>query len=453
MAINYFCGIMDDVSEILQRILSSEMLAQSPGILAKTLGYRSTSTLYRLKSGEASANAVATFLQKLNDCLYIDQEILKKIDTTLRNYEYLSGTVKATGMDLEPEDFICVLLTGDYDRLSAKYVATELPPLLKIRDEDPEALSCALFYYYVRRRFATFFVPRLTFRQQCQRVLAPLANRLYELFPENDAGRVLGDAYTTDSAVCQEMPILWNCITTGAAMLQCYMRPRDYETTTSIFCLIPGIGQRSYWLAEDSSSILLLDAVMSNRHGYGYYEAYIADIDAGKVKSVCSLSFDGEGYVVINWKPSDLAQVGVCRFSGSSLTIDYGPAPREVACLTGQWTLLDIDSNAPLREFNDNLSDEQLLGSLYLAEGVEEIAGYVPVDVVISRKTLEIVLTNGHRLRIDRNSYSFLSNVNPDDTVIILRRLEDGVEFIHWREINMSIPLIYFDDITPQCHN
>lgn len=436
---------MDDTSEILQRILASEMLAPSPGSLAKSLGYRSASTVYRLKSGDASANAMATFLQKLNDCLYIDQEILKKIDTTLRNYEYLSGTVKATGMDLEPEDFICALLTGDYSRLPDEYMATELPPLLKTRDEDPEAVSCALFYYYVRRRFATFYVPQLTFRQQCRRVLAPLVDRLRVLFPENSAGRVLGDAYASDSVLCEEMPVLWNCITTGAAMLQCYMCPRDYEATTSGFCLMPGIGQRSYWLAEDSSSILLLDAVRSNRHGYGYYEAYIADIDAGKVKSVCSLSFDGEGYVVINWKPSDLAQVGVCRFSGSSLTIDYGPAPREVARLAGQWTLLDIDGNTPLREFNDNLSDEQLLGSLYLAEGVEELNGYIPADVVISRKTLEIVLANGHRLRIDRNSFSFLSNVNPDDTVAIFRRMADGAEFVHWREINMSLPLEYFD--------
>lgn len=445
MTIDYFCDIMNDASEILQRILASEMLAPSPGSLAKILGYRSASTVYRLKSGDASANAVATFMRRLNDCLYINKEDLNKIDTTLRNYEYLSGTVKTCGMDLEPEDFICALLTGDYDRLPEEYVATELPPLLKIRDDDPEAVSYALFYYYVRRRFATFYVSRLTFRQQCQRVLAPLANRLYELFPENDAGRVLSDAYASHSVLCEEMPMLWNCITTGAAMLQCYMRPRDYETITSIFCLMPGIGQRSYWHAEDSSSILLLDTVRGSRHGYGYYEAYIADVDAGEVKSVCSLSFDGEGYVVINWKPSDLAQVGVCRFSGSSLAIDYGPAPRELARLAGQWTLLDIDSNASLREFNDNLADERLLGALYLAEGVEELAGYTTVDVVISRKTLEIVLADGRRLRIDRASYSFLRNITPDDTVVVLRRVADGYEFVHWREINMSIPLERFE--------
>lgn len=436
--------MIENINQILQRVLSTELLAQSPVSLAKTLGYRSVSTLYRLKSGTASDAATATFLKRLSDSLYIDGEDLRKIDTTIRNYDYLTGTLKASGIKMDPENFICAILSVKYDLLPPEFVTGELPALLKTAEEDPEAMGCTLFYYYVRRKFATFYMPRLTFQERCQRIMRPIADRLHTIFPENEPGRLLGLAYATDSAVCHEMPVLWNCITTGSAMLQYYMSPREYESTISGYSLLPGISQRSYWLSDNSRDIMLLNAISGKRHGCGYYEAYAINPDNTEVKSLCTLAFDCNGYVAINWRPSAMAQIGAARLTGNTLIIDYENTPREVKRLAGRWTRLDVAHNTPLRDLDDELTESHLRRAVYLAEGVEELPGHTPADVVISRQGLDIILENGARLRISRDRHGFLAAASPDDTVAILRRLSDGYRYVHWQELNMSLPLAAF---------
>ena len=434
---------MDEKKEILKRILESKLLAPSLEGLAKTLGLKSKSSIYRIIKGDVKATAISTFCQALDKVLdNPDQEVIE-MGQLLQSYDYLSSRLKNETIGKDPEDVVLSLTYGDYSRFSKKFVEETLPEIMRYSRDMPIGFHRLLIYYYIRKRFTTFYLKKLTFRQQCERVLLPLAESLQKLYFANKLGKEYMEALTNRNVYENQNPTLWTCIIIGGYMLMNYSNPNTLQEQVSNYILLPGVEERSYWLTDNPEQIIMALNIEGQHVGSGFYNIFSLDFSENTLQALGMVTFDSDGITQVVIGNDEEYIAGCYKFEKRNLLF-YFPDDANPLGVGNHWRLLNIETIQEVKNFNDQLSDTDIHHAIQKKQGVEDISGYKVKDVSISRHEVTLYLESGKRLTIPNDAHDFLDSIKPFDTVIIVRRIKDDFKYVAWTERNCIIPLSEF---------
>ncbi len=435
---------MDEKKDILKRILECKLLAPSLGGLAKTLGLKSKSSIYRILKGDVKATAISTFCQALDKVLDNPEQEIIEMGHLLHSYDFLSSRLKNEPIGKDPEDVVLSLIYGDYSRFSKKFVEETLPELTRYSRDTPIGFHRLLIYYYIKKSFTTFYVKKLSFRQQCERVLLPLSKSLQRLYFANQLGKEYMEALANRNVYDNQYPTLWTCIIIGGYMLMNYSNSNRLQEEVNGFTLLPGVEERSYWLTDNPEQIIMALNIEGERIGSGFYNIFSLDFNENTLQALGMVTFDSDGITQVIVGNDENYIAGCYRFEKRNLQFYFPDGDVNPFGIGNHWRLLNIETIREVKDFNDQLSDMDIHIALQKRQGIEDISGYKVNDVSISRHEVTLHLESGNRLTIPNDAHDFLDSVQPHDTVIIARRIKDDFKYVAWTERNCIIPLSEF---------
>ncbi|MDE6336654.1 MAG: hypothetical protein K2L34_08790, partial [Muribaculaceae bacterium] len=105
---------MEEKKEILKAIIEHQLLAPSPGELAKLMDLKTKSTLYRILKGTAKNIAISTLCQELDEKLDIDERSILQMGLVIHDYQYLITLLKHEPVRTDPVTVVLSFVSGDY---------------------------------------------------------------------------------------------------------------------------------------------------------------------------------------------------------------------------------------------------------------------------------------------------------------------------------------------------
>ena len=441
---------MEEKLEILQTILPTTLISPSISSLAATLGYKSRATLYRILDGSTSSNAVNDFYSKVETTLFLSEETLYNISVTINNVARLNRVLKAETEDfktISTFDVVKAFIFHDYSIFSDKFKSEELPGLQRGEQTQPDAFFSMLAYFYFKSLRIDFYEVGKNHRQRCAAIIEPLGEKLIELYPANGIAAQSVFIYSRSDILNAETPILWNCITTLATILQYYGTPDIGNITAKDMLLAPFLYGRTYWRAKDQSKLILIRAVKHNVPGSGYYDIFTTEPDTGKIESIGAMTFLSDVIVSYRDRLTGRSKLGLYQVDDESLGFEW---ENEAACpsmFEHHWKRLSPENSRQLRELDRSLSDDRLNEAALLADGYKSLPGYSVVNVNMSRSGVRLYLINGCEYEIAYSVAPFLEYIRPSNIVIITERISDGEIFVSWPQLMHCIPLRLFSRI------
>lgn len=438
---------METKANLIKNILATELLAPSHGELAKALGYRGRMSLYRLSHGTASERAVDSFCSRLEEVFYIDDDILRKIATTIDDTANITRIVRRCS-DSSQEDWpfgvLRAFVTNDYTMMSDGFAENELLDLLAIERADSDRFYAMLAYFYIRATHVNFYAKGMSHLQRCAAVMEALGKRFVEIFPENSIACSFVYIYSTTELLKFEAPILMSLVLSIGTMLSMFRNP---EFTTKQECdalLLSGMRSRTYLECSDHEKLILMRMV-SEIGSSGYYELFVLNRVRETVDNLYAVAFLTERVVLVRSKINDGRWLGRYVWDGTTLALEWENDGDNPIGLGNVWRKLALSDSRSLRELDRSITDDTLSRKVLQAEGWEEIPGFRVRDVVISCEVYSLVMQNGSRYSIPLGKARFLERVLPSEPVRVCRRSEDGIVFVFWPNIKHTLPIEAFD--------
>ena len=435
---------MEERKNILKEIIEYNLLAPSAVELAKLLNLKTKSTLYRILKGTAQNAAISTLCQALEEKLDIDGRNILAMGILINDYKYLSTLLQDEPINKNPEKVALSFVAGDYSGFSKHFVENHLNEIIQYANDAPEVFFSDIFYFYIRRTFIDFYVKKLPFLKQCERVILPLADKLRQQYPANQLGKNFITLMLQGDVYLNNVPTLWKCINAGGTMLKYYASPNAYQKLMANYIILPDTDERSFWLTNDPEQIIMTFADSSDERSGGYM-VFKVDFQNDKLKCIGSVGFTPQGYFEIFISNNETLRVGKYQYQNRNLifTLPDGSNPLGVG---NRWRLLNIDTIPEIKSFNDRIDYWKILRAMGEAEGFEVLTDYLVSDVIISRNEVKIWLVSGKKLTIQRSAHEFLSSIGPSDLVTILRFYKDNTDYVVWSDLNYRIPLSEFKE-------
>lgn len=442
---NEFELSMEEKKEILKAIIEHQLLAPSPGELAKLMDLKTKSTLYRILKGTAKNLAISTLCQELDEKLDIDEGAILQMGLVIHDYQYLTTLLKHEPVRKEPETVVLSFVSGDYSCFSKQFIENHINEILQYAHEVPEGFFCALFYYYIRKSFDDFYIKNLPYLKQCERVLLPLADKLPQLYPANQFGKDYIKLMLDGKLYTNTNPTLWKCICGGGRMLTNYAMPNVYRQLMSNYVFLPDTDERTYWLTDNPEQIIMTFAPPINKNNLrsGFYLAFSVDLLDDKLNFLGSVGLSADGDVEICVGDNVDYKIGQYKYTNRNLIISLNDGSNTLG-VGNRWRLINIDTIPEIKSLNDKIDDDEILRAIVNGSGFELLPDYGVIDVVVSRNEVSIYLRSGKKLVIPRNAYEFLSSIGPTDRVAVMRKTKDNSKFVAWSDLNYMIPLDEF---------
>lgn len=442
---------MNERLEILQNILPTGLISESISSLAATLGYKSRATLYRIMDGRASTNAVNEFYRKVETTLFLSEDTLYNINSTIDNVVRLNRLLKSD-MDLDNYssfDILKAFISHDYSIFSDNFKSNELPGLQRSERTDPDAFFTMLAYFYFKSLRVDFYEGGKTHRERCAEIMEPIGRQLMELYPANGIAAETVYIYSRSDILNAEAPILWNFITTLATLLQYYGTPDIGNIVARNMFLVPFLSDRTYWRADSHSGLILMRAVKHNVPGSGYYDIFMTETGTGKVESIGVITFLSDEILSYRDKLSCNSQLGMYQIDEGNLIFIWESEDESPSGLGTHWKRQSLQYSQSLRDLNKHLSDNQLNEAALRADGYKSLPGYSVVNVNLSRSGVRLSLSNGHIYEISYSTAPFLEYILPSNDVIIAKQISNGEIFVSWPQLMHCIPLRLFTRLKP----
>ena len=438
---------MENIYDALKLVLSTQLLAPSLSELAKTLGYGSRSTLYTIIDGSATANAVNKLYERLDEHLHIDEKLIYRMALVIENCRIFTRLIRKEANTDHPEwqfQMLLAFITDYYEYFSPHFRKEILNELLRFKGNEPDEFFNMLAYFYITASDIKFYKSRLTYFEQCRLIIEPLGQKLHDIFPENDAGKIMSQIYSLDTPLKYEAPILWNLVKSIGEMLQIFANPNATREKFDRMLLLPNLGDRSYMEGKNKSEVILMRATRSKQAGSGFYEVLSIRREDMAMRYICRLMFADEQFLTMIPANEINTHLGMYTLDEHGLTFDWEDNSNEPTGLGLKWKLLKLEQSQILRQINRSLDDDKITELIMESRGMKKIEGLGVKDVAISRNSVELRLENGDIYTIDRSEASFLEFITPDDIVTIVRMPSDNNIYAVWAEISHFIPLSNF---------
>lgn len=437
------------MTDILQQVLSTELLAPSPGRLAEALGYKGRTTLYRLREGTASDKAIHEFCKRLDSILHTSEDNLKEMAATISNVSRFSALMKRE-MNMSyvgwQQQVLLAFVSKNFDGFSTRFRDEELGLLMKLEMEDADSFYNMLAYFFVKSTNHNFYTKGLTHSQQCATLIEPIGEWLAEIYPENSAAICMTHIYSKSELYNAEANTLWNAVKSLALVLESFANPDIYRKSVSKLYHLPTVGTRSYWRGDtDENIVILMWLNKGELPGSGYYEVYHIDRRDNSCRNICKMSFMSDEILSLSDVVDNISKLGIFTFDGETLSFNWERDNDDATHSGNHWQLLPLQNSASLRALDRAISDDTLTRSALLAEGWEPIESMEVEDLAISKQKVRLFLKNKSVYTIDRDMAPFLKQVSPDMPVGIFRRVEDGNLFAIWLTLKQVLPLSWFE--------
>lgn len=324
-----------------------------------------------------------------------------------------------------------------------------LQQILTLERTDPHAFFNMLALFYILSNDIQFYkeIKKKTHKERCAAVIEPLGERLMSIYPSNGFGAAIAYSYSRSDVYNAESQTLWSLVGTISSMLQAYASPLDTTEQDCNYILLPGLSTRSYWKGKHPEKTLLLWQRPGKEPATGHYELFSIDNHTHAPKGIASLFLLTDEILSAFIKSSANTQLGHYRLNGDTLLFEW-EKPDDDPTKTGNLlTLLSLSNSQSLRELDRSLTDDTLLREMARSEGLDYDFAMQPTDVIVSRKTLTLILKDGSRHSIDIESAPFLSQLTPNEPVMVLRQISDSRIFAVWPQIRQSLPLDHFNQI------
>lgn len=441
---------MENIKAILPSILSSGLLSESISSLAHALGYKSRATLYRIMDGSASTKAINEFCNKLEATLFLSEDTLYNIFTAIENTGKLKRLLKAEPKDLTNAAFevLKAFIMHDYAVFSKDFRKEGLLGLQQLEHADSEAFFLMLAFYYFKSLNVNFYNSGETHTERCAQIIEPLGEQLIELYPAN--GIAAAAVYTYKSSLFDsEAPVLWNCITTLASILQMYGTPDISRIVAKDMFLVPFLSNRTYLKSDNRSDLMLMRAIQHNIPGSGFYDIFKINPDSGKVRSIGVITFLSDEIFSYRDKETGDTHLGVFELEDGYLGFIWANNMDSPSWMSKHWRIQTSETSLSLREMDKRLSDNILNEAAMLADGHKLLTNKIIVNVNMSRTGVRLSMTDGSIYKITYKAAPFLEYILPTNDVILGQRLSDGEIFVSWPQLMHCIPLRLFKQIRP----
>lgn len=436
---------METTKEMLRRILSTELLGESVGKIASSIGLKTKSTLYRILDGSATEKTADKVLTMIENELYITEEEMRMLSVMLQKYEYFSNIMKAEKTVLSPEDVVVDIISRNYSRFSEEFNESAVSALEMVRQRDRTCFYNILFYYYVKKSCRTFYRKGMTHQERCMSLIIPLADALFNRYPEQIKSTVLIEVYNRpDQLYYTTYPhLLFKCIEMGHNVLAAFDTPQEFFITEDCIQL-PFTQERSYWVNRDHSKVVFALFCSTERKRHGYYAMFSFDDQKKDIHLSGQLMAIDDFSVALRENPN-VTHWGKGTLNDNNLwTIVWEDKDYDHLGLGDVWEMADLSKSESLTKFNNNLTDEKLYFTVLRDNGLELIDGYEISDVIISRFEVSILLESGKKLVADKSAYHFFDSLSPDFPVIIARNKSDGIEYVIWGDMTHMVPVSAF---------
>lgn len=409
---------MKPIEEILPNILLSGLIGDSPSVIAKSLGYAGRTTVSRIMAGSAGGNAVVNFCKRLEEVYDLSEADLRFMAELLETRRKVFKGLNR--LEISFEEVMVALIGDDYDALKPYIAAPVITELIRIRRDDGVKMSGIL---------------SVCFFKESEVRLEDLSAFLAGKFSDNAFGKSLSELSQYAPTVYSKLPERLKTVELGAYIIRGFYLDGSANFGIRNMIALKGITGRSYW--QDDDKIALLRPVYLNDMSNVYYE-FFHIYDDGRLENPGQLVVTDDNTLCLNLKDEKRIVWGKYELKEDRLKIMFNGSPESYM------VRLRVETSRRLSDIDKSLTDDTLRSVAMFSSRVRLVQDVA--DVEIGRNWVIVVLSDGRRKRIKKDSYAFFKTVKAEDEVIVYEDLDDKRVYIEWIQSARRVALTEFED-------
>ncbi|MBO7267813.1 MAG: hypothetical protein J6V12_08640 [Bacteroidaceae bacterium] len=461
---------IQEKQDALQLLINGCVFAPSASALAKRLGYKGKTSIYRIQQGEASAGAIEEAWDKLASHIGGNEELLYTAARAVGYAKNFKQLIQSEGQEVKKENrhkwVLLNVMKKDELCFSKDFRHDVWPDLMDLLNEDEEALWMMLLLYYYGEEGVDVYAKDFDLKSTLDE-LHQLLQRNYDNCDRAKKG--ISNIFRKDYIDLYCKQCLWDLMYYGYIALMYYANPQALTKTMQAYTLY-NLGHDSYWVAPDVTYMqgarlwhLIELQVDEGRHGI----YYALELEVGKnkedyrLKQIVPMVFsDDTGILHIEVSKQRIPITGSFEWGDDYYTL-YIKMEKEVRKQYGiPDTLHRIDMLHPqgkeekiwafaLKEYAKEIPAE-IEREIFHFEGIDYLNDdYTIENVTIDRRSLTITLTEKAEKKtsdycIDIKKYPFLRTLLPSDLISIIRPLNTDEVSFQWVQKGYVIPLKEF---------
>lgn len=461
-----------DRQDALQQMINAQLFAPSTSALAKRLGYKGKTSLYRIQQGEASAGAIDEAWDKLLAFVGVDEDVLYATARAAAYTTNLKRLVQHEGKEeVEREHHhkwvLLSIMKKEEHHFSESFQRDVWPDLMELRDNDDTAFWMMMALYYFDAEGADAYGKDFD--------LLTTLNGMHSLLRLNYESselpqRGVNNIFREDYIDLYSKQCTWDLMYYGYIALMCYGDLEAQKRTLEQYALF-NLGDNSFWLVpgtvyERGAHVwhLLEMQIAESRHGM----YYAIELEMGRNKEefhlvqIVPMLFNEEpGTVQMEVTQQRIPLIRGFEWADSFHTLHLMVSREEEQRYGIPRHLQRIDLDSPqgkeekiwanvLKPYDQQIPPE-IEAELYHFEGVDALDDdYTIENVTIDRHTLTIRLTDKAEgitsdYSIGIRRHVFLRTLLPSDIISIVRPLQTGELCFRWALRGYMIPFGEFE--------
>ena len=455
--------------DALQLLINGCVFAPSASALAKRLGYKGKTSIYRIQQGEASAGAIEEAWEKLKAFLQGTDEQLFYAARAMKNCRTLKRLIKEKGTEgIDVEDrHLWVLqgvMLGDAERFPERFQREVWPDLMDLRTEDTDPFWMMMALYYFEEEGVDVYAKDFDLLG----VLTKLHNWLQQNYENCDRPRAsINNILREEYIKAFSWGCAWDLMYYGALALLHYAEPDTLDRTIRNYDLF-NLGEDSYWIEpgtiyKEKAHLWHLMEIQVGEGTHGLY--YALEIEVGRNKEEFSVVqlipmvfCESQGMMQMEVTKERKPIIAQYEWNGNRTELSVKVTKEQQVENGFPACLHRIDLDNPqgkdakiwanvMRGYDSNMP-ECVMNAVLAFEEMEYLRDCVVENVTIDRYSLTITVEReGGRTdyTIDINQYPFLRTLLPSDVIGIVRPTDTNEVSFRWVQKGYVIPLEEFE--------
>lgn len=453
----------------LKMMIDGCLFAPSTSALAKRLGYKGKTSLYRIQQEEASDKAVEEAWDKLVSFTGSEEETLFAAVRAVGYCRNFKRVAKEEGGGLvTPENQHKWVLMGvmkdEGVRFSEKFQREVWPGMTDLRREDTDAFWMMMALYYFEEEGAMVYdkgFDLLTVLEELHRLLQCNYENCER--PRNCVNNI----FRKEMVEACSKGCLWDLMLYGGLALMHYAEPDALNRTAQSYVLY-NLGDDSYWIApdtiyKDGAHVWHLMELSIGGGLHGVYYAMELVIGRNKeefsvVQIIPMLFNEGQGFIQMEVTTARKLVIAHYEWNDNYTELKIKAEKEQHASYAIPTCLRRIELDAPegkdakiwanvMRWYDQNIPDN-VVQAIYEFDGMEYLDGYEIKNVTIDRHSMTIRVEKDNACidySINIDQYDFLKTLLPSDIIgVVHLKRTDQLSF-RWVDKAYVIPMEEFE--------
>ncbi len=460
---------IQEKQDALQLLINGCVFAPSASALAKRLGYKGKTSIYRIQQGEASAGAIEEAWDKLRAFLQGTDEQLFYAARAVKNCRTLKRLVKekgAEGIDIENRHLWVLqgVMLGDAERFPERFQREVWPDLMDLRTEDTDPFWMMMAHYYFEEEGVDAYAKDFDLLGELNKLHEWLQQN-YENCdrPKSSINNVFREGYIKEYS----LGCTWDLMYYGALALLNYTEPDTLDRSVRSYDLF-NLGDDSYWIVpgtiyKEKAQVWHLMEIQVGEGTHGLY--YALEIEVGRnkeeftVKQIIPMLFcESQGTLQMEVTKERKPIVVQYEWNESHTELQIKAEKKQHAQYNIPSCLHRIDLDDPqgkdakiwanvMRGYNEN-TPKSVINAVFAFEGMDYLSDYVVENVTIDRHSMIITVEHEDEYTdytIDIHRFPFLQTLLPSDFVGVVRPTATNEVSFRWIDKGYVIPMSEFN--------